>query len=102
MQAKSRYIVLFYDHAEKVLPMKQLLQHESIPIELDCVEDFQQLLSILDKRLPDIIIVYANNSPDRFIGYLKNIRENYRTDEIPVYVFTQLPGKQTIEDILGN
>jgi DNA-binding response OmpR family regulator len=100
MQAKSRYIVLFYDHAEKVLPMKQLLQHASTPVELDCVEQFQQLLHILDRRLPDIIIIYANNAPEPFITFLKNIRENYRIDEIPVYVFTQLPEKQTIGDIL--
>jgi CheY-like chemotaxis protein len=100
MQAKSRYIVLFYDSNENVLHMKELLQHVSVPTEVDAVENFQQLQDVLNKRLPDLIIVYANGSADRFITYLKSLRKNYRTEEIPVYVFTRLPEKQTLEDML--
>lgn len=100
MQAKSRYIVLFSDHNEKVLHLKELLQHLSVQTEIDNVENFQQLLNVLSKKFPDLIVVYANGSPQRFINYLKKLRNNYRTDEIPVYVFTSLPEKQTLEDML--
>jgi CheY-like chemotaxis protein len=101
MQAKPRYIILFYDHSENVLTMKQLLQHLPVPVETDCVENFQQLQDSLDSRLPDLIIVYVNNPINRYIDYLKGLRVNNGMDEIPVYVFTELPEKQTIIDLMN-
>ena len=101
MQAKSRYIILFYDHSENVLTMKQLLQHLPVPVEADCVENFQQLLEHLEKRLPDFIIVYVNNPAKGYIDHLKSLRVNNGIDEIPVYVFTDLPEKQTLIDLMN-
>lgn|SRR5687768_2810384 len=101
MQAKSRYIILFYDHSENVLSMKQLLQHLPVPVEADCVENFQQLLEHLENRLPDFIIVYVNNPVKGYIDHLKSLRVNNGIDEIPVYVFTDLPEKQTLIDLMN-
>ena len=101
MQVKPRYIILFYDHSENVLSMKQLLQHLPVPIETDSVEDFQQLLGFLENRVPDLIIVYVNNPAKGYIEYLKDLRVNNGMDEIPVYVFTELPEKQTLIDLLN-
>ena len=101
MQAKSRYIILFYDHSEKVLSMKQLLQHLPVPVETDCVENFQQLEEMLESRVPDLIIVYVNNSEVRYIDHLKTLRVNNGIDEIPVYVFTELPEKQTLMNLMN-
>ncbi len=81
--------------------MKQLLQHLPVPVEADCVENFQQLLDHLDNRLPDIIIVYVNNPGKRYIDHLKRLRVNIGMDEIPVYVFTELPEKQTLIDLMN-
>jgi len=101
MQAKPRYIILFYDHSENVLSIKQLLQHLPIPVETDYVEDFQQLLKTLDKRVPDLIIVYVNDPVKGYIEHLKNLRVNNGIDEIPVYVFTDLPEKQTLIGLMN-
>src|SRR5215510_1990549 len=101
MQAKPRYIILFYDHSENVLTMKQLLQHLPVPIEADCVENIQQLQDSLDSRLPDLIIVYVNNPINRYIDYLKSMRVNNGIDEIPVYVFTELPEKETLIELMN-
>ena len=101
MQAKSRYIILFYDHCENVLSMKQLLKHLPVPVEADFVENFQQLLDHLDNRLPDFIIVYVNNPAKGYIDHLKSLRVNNGIDEIPVYVFTELPEKQTLIDLMN-
>jgi response regulator RpfG family c-di-GMP phosphodiesterase len=101
MQAKSRYIILFYDHSENVLSMKQLLHHLPVAVEADCVENFQQLLDHLDNRLPDFIIVYVNNPVKGYIDHLKSLRVNNGIDEIPVYVFTELPDKQTLIDLMN-
>src|ERR1041385_2774351 len=101
MQAKSRYIILFYDHSEKVLTMKQLLQHLPVPVEADCVENFQQLEERLESRVPDLIIVYVNNPEVGHIDHLKTLRVNNGIDEIPVYVFTELPEKQTLMNLMN-
>jgi DNA-binding response OmpR family regulator len=102
MQAKPRYIILFYDHSENVLSMKQLLQHLPVPVETDCVENFQQLEQIIDNRRPDLIIVYVNNPVKGYIDHLKSLRVNDGIDEVPVYVFTELPEKRTLVNMLLN
>jgi DNA-binding response OmpR family regulator len=81
--------------------MKQLLQHLPVPVEADCVENFQQLLEHLDNRLPEFIIVYVNNPAKGYIDHLKSLRVNNGIDEIPVYVFTELPEKQTLIDLMN-
>ncbi|OQP61817.1 hypothetical protein A3860_30595 [Niastella vici] len=101
MQAKSRYIILFYDHSEKVHTMKQLLQHLPVPVETDYVENFQQLEEMLDSRVPDLIIVYVNNPEVGYVDHLKTLRVNNEIDEIPVYVFTELPEKQTLINLMN-
>ncbi|WP_205513790.1 hypothetical protein [Longitalea arenae] len=101
MQVESRYIILFYDHSENVLPMKQLLQHLPEPVEADFVENFQQLLFHIENRLPDLIIVYVNDPKKGYIDRLKSLRVNNGMDEIPVYVFNELPDKQTIIDLMN-
>jgi response regulator RpfG family c-di-GMP phosphodiesterase len=101
MQVKPRYIILFYDHSENVLSMKQLLQHLPVPVETDVVENFQQLQDFLENRVPDLIIVYVNNPEKGYIDHLKNMRINNGMDEIPVYVFTDLPEKQTLIELMN-
>jgi CheY-like chemotaxis protein len=101
MQVKPRYIILFYDHSENVLTMKQLLQHLPIPVETDVVENFQQLQDFLENRVPDLIIVYVNDPAKGYIDNLKSMRVNNGMDEIPVYVFTDLPEKQTLIELMN-
>jgi CheY-like chemotaxis protein len=101
MQVKPRYIILFYDHSENVLSMKQLLQHLPIPVETDVVENFQQLQDFLENRVPDLIIVYVNDPVKGYIDHLKSMRINNGMDEIPVYVFTDLPEKQTLIELMN-
>ncbi len=101
MQVKPRYIILFYDHSENVLSMKQLLQHLPVPVETDVVENFQQLEEFLENRVPDIIIVYVNDPVKGYIDHLKSMRINNGMDEIPVYVFTDLPEKQTLIELMN-
>lgn len=100
MQEKTRYIVLFYDHCDNFHSMKQLLYDLPVPIIVDCVENFQQLLDQLDNRLPDLIVVYVNAPEKRNIDHLKSLRVNIGIDEIPVYVFNELPEKQTLIDLM--
>lgn len=101
MQVKPRYIILFYDHSENVLSMKQLLQHLPVPVETDVVENFQQLLDFLENRVPDLIIVYVNDPVKGYIDHLKSMRVNNGLDEIPVYVFTDLPERETLIDLMN-
>jgi CheY-like chemotaxis protein len=101
MQVKPRYIILFYDHSENVLSMKQLLQHLPVPVETDVVENFQQLQDFLENRVPDLIIVYVNDPVKGYIDHLKSMRINNGMDEIPVYVFTDLPEKQTLIELMN-
>lgn len=101
MQENTRYIVLFYDHCENIHSMKQLLYDLPVPIIVDCVENFQQLLDHLDNRLPDLIIVYVNAPGKRYMDHLKSLRVNIGIDEIPVYVFNELPEKQTLIDLMN-
>ena len=101
MQVKPRYIILFYDHSENVRSMKQLLQHLPVPVETDVVENFQQLEDFIENRVPDLIIVYVNDPVKGYIDHLKSMRVNNGMDEIPVYVFTDLPEKETLIELMN-
>ena len=101
MQVKPRYIILFYDHSENVLSMKQLLQHLPVPVETDVVENYQQLQDFIENRVPDLIIVYVNDPVKGYIDHLKSMRVNNGMDEIPVYVFTDLPEKETLIELMN-
>ena len=102
MQVKPKFVILFYDHCDKVLPMQQLLQQLPTPVETVCVEKIQQLLETIGVRSPDMIIVYVNNAATSYIDYLKIVRLNNGIDEIPVYVFSELPEKETLIELLGK
>ena len=101
MQVKPRYIILFYDHSENVRSMKQLLQQLPVPVETDVVENFQQLEDFIENRVPDLIIVYVNDPVKGYIDHLKSMRVNNGMDEIPVYVFTDLPEKETLIELMN-
>lgn len=100
MLSIPRYIILFFDHSTKVQSMQQLLKELPGPVELESVEVFQQVLDLVEKRTPDAIIVYVNNPVNGYIDCLKNLRVNNGNDEIPVYVFADLPGKETLFPLL--
>jgi DNA-binding NarL/FixJ family response regulator len=102
MRVKPKFVILFYDHCDKALPMQQLLQQLPTPVETVCVEKVQQLFDAIHVKSPDIIIVYVNNSATSYIDYLKSLRLNNGIDEIPVYAFTELPEKQTIIELLSK
>ena len=100
MRSIPRYIILFYDHSTKVLSMQQLLRQMPGPVELVSVEHFQQVLELVEDRLPDAIIVFVNNPVNSYIDCLKDLRINNGNDEIPVFVFTELPEKETLAKLL--
>ncbi len=100
MQEKTRYIVLFYDHCDR-FPLYETVVVRSVdPYYSGLCENFQQLLDHLDNRLPDLIVVYVNTPEKRYIDHLKSLRVNIGIDEIPVYVFNELPEKQTLIDLM--
>jgi CheY-like chemotaxis protein len=80
--------------------MQDLLKHLPGPVEVVSVEQFQHVLALLEGRLPDAIIVYVNNPVNGYIDCLKHLRVNNGNDEIPVYVFTNLPEKETLLSLL--
>jgi DNA-binding NarL/FixJ family response regulator len=80
--------------------MQQLLNQMPDPVELVSVEHFQHVLKLVDQRVPDAIIVYVNNPVNGYIDCLKDLRINNGNDEIPVYVFTDLPERETLFGLL--
>jgi DNA-binding response OmpR family regulator len=80
--------------------MQHLLKQLPGPVEVISVEQFQHVLDLVENRSPDAIIVYVNNPVNGYIDCLKDLRINNGNDEIPVYVFTELPEKETLFGLL--
>lgn len=80
--------------------MQQLLNQMPGEVEVVSVEHFQHVLKLVDERLPDAIIVYVNNPVNGYIDCLKDLRINNGNDEIPVFVFTELPEQETLFSLL--
>ena len=100
MRSIPRYFILFYDHSTKVLSMQQLLNQMPGPVEVRSVEHFQHALELVEDRIPDAIIVFVNNPVNGYIDCLKDLRINNGNDEIPVFVFTELPEQETLFSLL--
>lgn len=81
--------------------MVDLLKQLPGPMEIVTVEQFQHVAEVVAAETPDAIIVLVNNPVNSFIDCLKNLRVNNGNDDIPIYVFTELPEKDTLQQLMA-
>ena len=100
MHSDTKHIALLCENQLHASSWLELFKDAQEPTDIQIAHNLDQLLTIVHKRCPDIIILFSNKPDNRVITYLKDIRnKDGETDETPIFIYTSLPSKDGIEDL---
>ena len=101
MQPVSKHIILLCDNNANATSWLNLFKGIEAPVELEIANSPQHLLLLIEKKLPDIIILFLSKQDNSVITYLKDLRnKDADIDEIPIFIYTMLPETEDVEEML--
>ena len=96
---QDRHILLISDDQQKASDLHTVLRQYA-EVELRNVEKFQQLDIAFGEHLPRLIILLVTASANSHITWLKKIRVAKKLNEIPVFVYNEMPGKDEMQELV--
>jgi DNA-binding response OmpR family regulator len=99
---KDRQIQLISDDQEKADLLRNVLLEYHPNVELKNVEKFQQSDIAFGKLLPGLIILLVTKPANSHMTWLKQIRIAKKLNEIPVFVYSELPGKIEMQELIRS
>lgn len=94
-------ILLAEDNLEHCFFFKRVLKEVAPDIHLFEVHDGDELISLLEKFLPDLLFIDLNMPCKDGIQCIKQIRENKAYDNLPIVVFTVSSQHNAIQTAYG-
>ena len=98
---QDRQILLIGDDQEKANVLRNVLVEYHPNVELKFVEKFQQP-DITFGKLPGLIILLVTKPANSHMTWLKKIRVAKKLNEIPVFVYNELPGKNEMQELIRS
>src|SRR5688500_8787870 len=99
---QDRQILLISDDQEKATVLYNVLAEYHPKFELKIVEKFQQSDIAFGKHLPAMIILLVTDADNSHMTWLKKIRVAKKLNEIPVFVYNELPGKNEMAELIRS
>ena len=99
---QERQILLISDDQEKATALCNVLVEYHPNVEMKFVEKFQQSDITFNKILPGLIILLVTKPANSHMTWLKKIRVAKKLNEIPVFVYNELPGKNEMEELINS
>lgn len=99
---QDRQILLISDDQEKANVLRNVLMEYHPKVELKIVEKFQQSDISFGRLLPGLIILLVTEPANSHITWLKKIRVAKKLNEIPVFVYNELPAKTEMEELIKS
>ena len=101
MQPATKHIILLCDKNEHAMSWLDLFKEIQAPVDLQVANSLKHLLLLIEKKLPDIIILFLSKPDNSVITYLKDLRnKDGDIDEIPIFIYTVSPKKEDVEELL--
>lgn len=97
---KEKHILLIGDDQEKSTVLHNVLTEYHPKVELKIVEKFQQSDISFGRQLPAMIILLVSEPDNTHMSWLKKIRVAKKLNEIPVFVYSELPKKDEMQELL--
>jgi DNA-binding response OmpR family regulator len=94
-------ILLAEDNLEHCFFFKRALKEVTPEINLLEVHNGDELISLLEKFLPDLLFLDLNMPCKNGLQCIKEIRENKTYDSLPIVVFTFNSEDHTIQTVYG-
>lgn len=102
MPISKKYILIAGDDIVNLSALQQLFAIQQPNTEIVVVDNPGEILQQVQKFKPLIIILYLPHTENQFTAYIKELRDNSAADEIPVYIYSALPGAGVIKEILNK
>jgi CheY-like chemotaxis protein len=100
MQAKIKNILLVCSDARESGLLQELFSQLAASIHITVAANGRELSALLKESTPDLIVMRMDNKKEGNQRLLNVIRKNERLDEIPVFVYTAVPGKKDLQRLL--
>jgi DNA-binding response OmpR family regulator len=99
---KEKQILLISDDQEKSTVLHNVLAEYHPNVVVKIVEKFQQSDISFGKQLPAMIVLLVIEPDNSHMTWLKKIRIAKKMNEIPVFVYNELPGKNEMQELLRS
>lgn len=102
MKFPGKYIIIVCDDPQRSEVARRLFQETGNDAGIDVAHNAHELSVLLKARTPHLIVVHLVSDGERYITYLKTLREDMAIDHVPILVYPVLPDKAEIEKLFGR
>ena len=100
MHSKLNYILIGCDDEKRSITLQNLFADFDPPLDVTIAGSIKELILSLRKKIPDVIVLHITHKDDGYFKWLKKLRKVKGSDEIPILIYTGLPGKADIPALL--
>ena len=95
----SKYIILLgEDYPQLVLLQHQI--HNMGGAVTTAISNIEEITALLQRQLPDLIILYLTDGGAAYTSYINRIRQNPLADEVPMVVCREPLDLSSLQGIL--
>ncbi len=99
MKRSGKYAIFYCDQCELLAGVIRLMLQMYPNIEIKTASDMRALLSEVEQKMPEYILVYLTINDESHISLVKNIRNSVSTSETPVVIYQALPGEMELRKL---
>ena len=100
MHSKMNYILVGCDDTDRSKVLENLFTGFDPPVEVHVTGSKKELILRMRKKLPDVVVLHITKKSDGYFEWLKKLRKIKGSDEVPILIYTGLPGKADIPALL--
>jgi len=102
MSSQLNHIILLCDDEKNGPEACHLIGSVDPFLQVHLVYNLDELLRALKTFIPKLIIVYVVGKDDIFSRYVKRLRKEMHLDSIPIYVYSVLPTREEIRNLMDQ
>jgi DNA-binding response OmpR family regulator len=99
MKTSSKYAIFYCDKCELLAGVIKLMLTMYPDIEVRTASDIGALLSELERKLPEYVLVYLTVHDESHISVVKSIREKVNAAHTPVLIYQALPDELDLKKL---
>jgi len=88
---QGKYVIFYCDECDLLAGAIQLLLQMYPDVEVKISSDLKDLLSEIENKLPEYILVYLTVHDESYISVVKSIRESVTAFDTPVVIYQAMP-----------
>lgn len=99
METNKRYVIFYCDDCDLLKPVVTIFTGIHQDISVKTFSEIDELVTQVQKKKPELILVYFQDAEKSYIEVVKKIRENIDTTSIPVRIYRELPDEHGLQTV---